>query len=69
MIFFLFCFIPVDLDYMASQNRVGLGRETFSFQFHFEKRSNWPKMQNCRIFKYFFSEIARQLQGQIWLVG
>ena len=38
MIFFLFCFIPVDLDYMALQNRVGLGRETFSFQFHFEKK-------------------------------
>ena len=40
MILFLFCFIPVDLDYMALQNRVGLtlGREIFSFQFHLEKK-------------------------------
>ena len=56
--FFLFFFIPVDLDYMALQNRVGLGRETFSFQLHFEKKVKLA--QNAELQKkiiFFFQKL------------
>ena len=61
MTFFLFFFIPVDLDYMALQNMVGLGRTTLSFQFHFEKKVKLAENAELQKFLLFFSEIARQL--------
>ena len=54
---------------MALQNRVGQGRVPFSFQFHFEKKVKLAQNAELQNFFFFFSEIARQLWVQIWLVG
>ena len=42
---------------MALQNWVGLGRETFSFQFHFEKSQIGPKCRIADIFNIFFQKL------------
>ena len=39
---------------MALQNRVGLGRETFSFQFHFEKKVKLAQNAELQNFFFFF---------------
>ena len=43
---------------MALQNRVGLGRKTFSFQFHFEKKIKLAQNAELQKFLLFFFRIS-----------